>query len=51
MATPKGRPAGAAYLKAFVEDMKASGFVAGALQRSDQHDAVIAPACAENVAR
>ena len=36
------RPAGAAYLKAFVEEMKASGFVADALKRSNQV-AVVAP--------
>ena len=41
--TPKGRTAGARYLAAFVEDMKASGFVAAALKRSNQ-TAVIAPA-------
>jgi polar amino acid transport system substrate-binding protein len=35
--------AGAAYLKAFVEEMKASGFVADALKRSGQV-AVVAPA-------
>jgi polar amino acid transport system substrate-binding protein len=34
--------AGAAYLAAFVEDMKASGFVADALMRSGQ-DAKVAP--------
>lgn len=33
MALPKGRAAGAAYLREFVEDMKASGFIADALQR------------------
>jgi polar amino acid transport system substrate-binding protein len=46
MAMPKKdgqvRPAGAAYLKAFVEDVKASGFVADALKRSNQV-AVVAP--------
>ena len=36
MGTPKGRTAGAAYLRAFVEEMKASGFVAEALKRSNQ---------------
>jgi polar amino acid transport system substrate-binding protein len=36
------RPAGAVYLKAFVEEMKASGFVADALKRSNQV-AVVAP--------
>ena len=43
MGTPQGRPAGAAYLKAFVEEMKASGFVADALTRSGQK-ATVAPA-------
>ena len=37
------RPAAAAYLRAFVEEMKASGFVADALKRSNQPDAVVAP--------
>jgi polar amino acid transport system substrate-binding protein len=36
MGTPKGRTAGAAYLSKFVEEMKASGFVADALKRSGQ---------------
>jgi polar amino acid transport system substrate-binding protein len=44
IATPKGRPAGAAYLRAFVEDMKASGFVAAALKRSGQTAPVAPPA-------
>lgn len=44
MGTPKGRLAGAAYLRAFIEDMKASGFVADALKRSNQGDAQVAPA-------
>ena len=44
MGTPKGRPAGLAFLHAFVEEMKASGFVAKALDRSGQVDAVVAPA-------
>jgi polar amino acid transport system substrate-binding protein len=42
MGTPKGRAAGAHYLDAFVEDVKASGFVADALKRSNQ-SAVVAP--------
>jgi polar amino acid transport system substrate-binding protein len=37
------RPAGAAYLKAFVEEMKASGFVAAALQRHRIEGASVAP--------
>ena len=42
--TPKGRPAAAAYLRTFIEEMKASGFVADALKRSNQPDAQVAPA-------
>ena len=44
MGTPKGRPAAAAYLRGFIEEMKASGFVADALKRSNQPDAQVAPA-------
>jgi polar amino acid transport system substrate-binding protein len=44
MTLPKGRSAGHAYLRRFVEEMKASGFVAEALARSGQGDAQIAPA-------
>ena len=40
MGTPKGRTAGARYLAAFVEDTKASGFVAAALKRNNQSAAV-----------
>jgi polar amino acid transport system substrate-binding protein len=43
MGTPQGRAAGAAYLRGFVEEMKASGFVADALRRSNQPDAAVAP--------
>lgn len=43
MATPRGRAAGAKYLSAFVDEMKASGFVAAALERSGQRDAAVAP--------
>jgi polar amino acid transport system substrate-binding protein len=43
MGTPKGRSAAAGYLRGFVEEMKASGFVADALRRSNQPDAVVAP--------
>jgi len=46
--TPKarydGREAAPKYLRAFVEEMKASGFVAKALERSNQPDAAVAPA-------
>lgn len=43
VALPKGRPAATAYVKAFVEEMKASGFVAEGLKRSGQ-SATVAPA-------
>jgi polar amino acid transport system substrate-binding protein len=43
MGTPKGRKDGARYLARFVEAMKASGFVAGALAASGQEDAAVAP--------
>jgi polar amino acid transport system substrate-binding protein len=41
--TPRGRQAGAAYLRSFVEEMKASGFVAHSLQASGQSSATVAP--------
>jgi polar amino acid transport system substrate-binding protein len=41
--TPRGRPAAYLYLQNFIEEMKASGFVADALKRSGQHDAAVAP--------
>ena len=45
MGTPKGRgAAGGKYLAAFVEQMKASGFVADALKRSGQVAQVAPPA-------
>ena len=43
MGTQKGREAGARYLHAFIEEMKATGFVADALKRSHQPDAAVAP--------
>ena len=43
MGTPKEREAGAGYLHMFVEEMKATGFVAQGLQRSGQGDATVAP--------
>ena len=43
MATPKGRTAGARYLAEFVEEMKASGFVAKALRKHEIEGAAIAP--------
>jgi polar amino acid transport system substrate-binding protein len=44
MCLPKGREAGAAYLRAFVEEQKASGFIAEALRRADQEATVAAAA-------
>ncbi len=43
MGTAKGREAGARYLREFIEEMKASGFVARGLQKSGQGDATVAP--------
>jgi len=47
MGTPKlryqGREAAPRYLHGFIEEMKASGFVAEALKRSNQPDAAVAP--------
>lgn len=44
MAVPKGRPAGARYLGEFVEEMKATGFIAQALARHRIEGAAVAPA-------
>ncbi len=44
MGTPRGRDAGAKYLAVFVEEMKASGFVAEALAKSGITDVAVAPA-------
>jgi polar amino acid transport system substrate-binding protein len=46
MGMPKGRDGGARYLREFVEEMKASGFVAQSLAASGQRDAEIAPPAA-----
>lgn len=42
MGVPKGRTAAARFVRTFVEEMKASGFVAEALKRSNQTDATVA---------
>ena len=42
MAVPKGRAAGMVYVAGFVEEMKASGFIAGALKRHGIKGAVVA---------
>jgi polar amino acid transport system substrate-binding protein len=43
MGTAKGKTAGAAYMRGFIEEMKKNGFVADALKRSGQGDATVAP--------
>jgi polar amino acid transport system substrate-binding protein len=43
MGVPKGRTAAQAWLSAFIEEMKASGFVANALQRHRIEGAAVAP--------
>ena len=43
MGLPKGRDAGLAYAKAFIEEMKASGFVAQALEKSGVRGVSVAP--------
>ena len=44
MGTPKGRLAGVAYLRTFIEDVKANGFVADAIKRAGQSATVAPPA-------
>jgi polar amino acid transport system substrate-binding protein len=44
MGVPKGRDVGAKYVHDFVEEMKASGFVAQALKRHGIEGALVAPA-------
>lgn len=44
MGTPKGRVAGREFLQSFIEEMKRSGFVASALERSGERAASVAPA-------
>ena len=50
MALPKGRPAAAAYVAGFVEEMKASGYIAEALRRHGIDGARVADAVADPVA-
>jgi polar amino acid transport system substrate-binding protein len=51
VAVPKGRPAAIRYVRAFVEEMKSSGFIAAALQRQGlgPNDAIVAPPSLEVV--
>lgn len=43
IAVPRGREASLAYLNAFIEELKASGFVAAALTASGQDAGILAP--------
>jgi polar amino acid transport system substrate-binding protein len=43
MGVPKGRLAAQAWLSSYIEEMKASGFVAAALQRHGIEGASVAP--------
>jgi polar amino acid transport system substrate-binding protein len=43
MGVPKGREAAVRYLRAMIEELKSSGFVASGLERTGQHDAKVAP--------
>jgi polar amino acid transport system substrate-binding protein len=47
VALPAGRPEAKAFMSRFIEEMKASGFVAKALERSGQSDATVAPKAAQ----
>ena len=44
MGVPRGRTKAVGYLRTMIEELKASGFVADALARSGQRDALVAPA-------
>ena len=46
IAMPKGRSAAAVFISRFIEELKASGFVASALEKSGQRDADVAPKAA-----
>jgi polar amino acid transport system substrate-binding protein len=43
MALPRGRPLAARYVREFVDEMKASGFVGTSLAKSGQKEALVAP--------
>ncbi|HSU76836.1 MAG TPA: ABC transporter substrate-binding protein [Burkholderiales bacterium] len=43
MALPRGRPLAARYLADFIDELKASGFVAASLDKSGQSEAMVAP--------
>jgi polar amino acid transport system substrate-binding protein len=41
--TPKGRPAGAKYLREFIEDVKAAGLVAKLIEKNNVRGLTVAP--------
>ena len=43
MAMPRGRPLASRYLADFIDELKASGFIAASLEKSGQPDAAVAP--------
>jgi polar amino acid transport system substrate-binding protein len=43
MGVPLGHDAGLQYLKSFIEELKANGFVRAALDRAGQAEAIVAP--------
>jgi polar amino acid transport system substrate-binding protein len=43
MGVPKGRDAGAGYLRGFVEEAKASGLVAKAIEKTNARGVSVAP--------
>ena len=43
MAVPRGRALAATYLANFIDELKASGFIAQSLDRSGQREALVAP--------
>jgi hypothetical protein len=47
MGVPLGHDAGLQYLRTFVEELKANGFVRKGLDRAGQQDAVVAPPASE----
>jgi len=40
---PRGRPLAAQYLASFIDELKASGFIAQSLDKSGQREALVAP--------
>lgn len=43
MAIPRGRPLAIRYLNDFIDELKASGFIAASLDKSGQSEAIVAP--------